>query len=88
MAVTTCARCQNQSFEIQEAKLVSSHQQFLFVQCASCGAPVGAIEALATTRRMEQDARMRKLEQQIEAIASGVHHIGRIVGGLAKQNSY
>ncbi len=89
MAVTSCAHCRGHAFEVQEAKkLAGSHQQLLFVQCAGCGTPVGVIDATTGTRRMEQDARMRKLEQQIEAMSREVHHIGRIVSGLVNQTTY
>lgn len=85
MAVSTCAHCQNQSFEIQEVKINGAKQQLLFVQCTGCGAPVDVVDGRALQRHQEQDARIKNLEQQMAAVATGVAHIGRIVGALANQ---
>lgn len=87
MAVSACAHCQNQSFEVQRVEINGASRQLLFVQCTSCGAPVDVIDGHAVLRRQEQDARIRSLEQQLAAIASGVAHIGRIVGAMANQRA-
>ena len=87
MAITACARCQNQSFELQEAKIRSINHHILFVQCTSCGTPAGVVENQMLTLLQEQDARLKNLEQHIGSIASAVSHIGRIVGALANQHT-
>jgi hypothetical protein len=87
MAVSTCAHCQNQSFEIQEVQINGASQRLLFVQCTDCGAPVDVVDNNALQHRHEQDLRIKNLEQQLAAIASGVSHIGRIVAALANQRT-
>lgn len=87
MAVSTCAHCQNQSFEIQEVSISGGNHRLVFVQCTRCGAPVDVFDNHAVLRHHEQDARIRNLEQQLATIASGVAHIGRIVGALANQRA-
>jgi endonuclease/exonuclease/phosphatase (EEP) superfamily protein YafD len=87
MAISACARCQNQSFELQEATVSGANRKLVFVQCAGCGAPVGVVESHALLRYQEQDARMKNLEHQLASIAGSLSHIGRIVGALANQRT-
>jgi hypothetical protein len=87
MAVSGCAHCQNESFELQEALIGGAHHRVVFVQCASCGTPVGIVESHALRRQQEREARLRNLERQVASIGSAVHHIGRIVGSIASQHT-
>ncbi len=87
MAISTCAHCQNQTFELQDAKISGPHFQVLLVQCASCGTPVGVMESRSFPLLQEQDARLKHLEQQVSSIAASVGHIGRIVGSMANQST-
>jgi len=87
MAVSTCAHCQNQSFEIQEAAIDGASHALLFVQCTDCGAPIDVVDNSALLHRHEQDLRIKNLEQQLAAIASSVSHIGRMVAALTNQRT-
>jgi hypothetical protein len=87
MSVATCARCQNQSFELREAQIDGTSQQLVFVQCTSCGAPVDVVDNHALLARHEQDMRIKGMEQQLAGIAAALAHIGRIVGALANQRA-
>ena len=44
MATSTCAKCGNDSFEVKEAKIKGTTFKHYFVQCSSCGAPIGILE--------------------------------------------
>ena len=44
MAKSSCPKCQGGNFEVQQVKPATSKFTLLFVQCASCGAVVGALE--------------------------------------------
>lgn len=87
MAVATCAHCQNQSFEIQEVNIDGASQQLVFVQCTACGAPIDVFDNHALLRRHEQDVRIKKLEEQLAAVAGAISHIGRMVAALANQRT-
>jgi MinD superfamily P-loop ATPase len=87
MANSACARCQNQSFELQEAIVSGANRKLVFVQCAGCGAPVGVVESHALSHQQEQDARMKNLEHQLASISGSLSHIGRIVAALANQRT-
>lgn len=87
MAIAACARCQNQSFELQEAEISGARHRMMFVQCAACGAPTGLVDSHTATLLQEQDARIKELQQQIAAIEGSVSHIRHIVGALANQRA-
>ena len=67
MARSTCAKCGNGTFELKEQAPRSSTYELLFVQCTSCGAPVGVIEG-----RTISDMMIRQ-NRALEAIAQ---HVG------------
>ena len=87
MANSACIRCQNQTFEARETTVDGLDRKLLFVQCASCGTPVGTVESHALLRQHEHDARMKNLEQQLAALSSAVSHISRIIGSIANQRT-
>jgi hypothetical protein len=87
MAIAACARCQNQSFELQEAKISGARHRIMFVQCTACGAPAGLVDGHAATLLQEQEARIKDLQQQIATIEGSVSHIRHIVGALANQRA-
>lgn len=39
-----CPRCENTSFELEQAKLSSTHLSYYFAQCSKCKTVVGVIE--------------------------------------------
>ena len=46
MATSTCIKCGNTEFEAKEAKPLHSNFRLYFIQCAHCGAVVGAMDYL------------------------------------------
>jgi predicted nucleic-acid-binding Zn-ribbon protein len=47
MATSSCPKCENTSFEVKEAQHIEGTiYNFIFFQCASCGAVVGVTEKL------------------------------------------
>ena len=87
MATAACARCQNQSFELQEAKVGDSQHKLMFVQCAACGAPAGVLDGHVTALLQEQDLRLKTLQQQISALEGSVTHIRHVINALANQRA-
>ena len=87
MAASACARCQNTSFELQEAKVAGSRHKLMFLQCAACGAPAGLVDGQVASVLQEQDQRLKGLQRQLEALESSVTHIKHIVGSMANQRA-
>ncbi len=88
MAISACAHCQNQSFELHEPKVSGAKHRLFFVQCTACGAPAGILEGQAAAALQEQAVRLKDIEHQMTALADSVTHIRHIVGALAKQRAY
>ena len=44
MALSTCPKCNNQTFEVVEHTPQKSKFKFFFIQCSKCGAVVGTHE--------------------------------------------
>ena len=87
MAIATCARCQNQSFELQEAKVSGTRHRLMFVQCASCGAPAGVVDSHTASLLQEQDQRIKSLQEQLTALESSVSHMRHLVSTMANQRA-
>jgi hypothetical protein len=87
MAISACAHCQNQSFELQEAKVSGARHRVMFVQCTHCGTPAGLVESHAATLLQEQDLRIKGLQKQVSTLEASVAHIRHLVGALANQRA-
>jgi Fe2+ or Zn2+ uptake regulation protein len=44
MAVSICPKCGNRTFEAKECTTQNSNYKIQFIQCASCGTVVGAMD--------------------------------------------
>jgi hypothetical protein len=43
MALSKCSKCSGMSFELKETEPRGAHYKQVFVQCSSCGTPVGVV---------------------------------------------
>jgi len=43
MAMSKCAKCSGTFFEVREAEPRGAHYKQIFVQCSSCGTPIGVV---------------------------------------------
>jgi len=66
MAYSKCPHCQNSSFELKEVSPSKSNFKLHFVQCSSCGAPLGTIEY------MNIGSLLAKQNEAIKRIATAV----------------
>lgn len=66
----TCGKCGNHSFKIQSNEPAGSQFVVYFVQCSSCGTPIGVLEYSNTGALIE------KLERKINSLNSDVEQIG------------
>lgn len=69
MAISTCAKCGNHTFEIQENSPARSAFRLQFVQCMSCGAVIGVLDYFNIGARIEkQDAALKKIAHALNII--------------------
>ena len=65
MAVSACAKCGHDAFEVVEAAIEGSDHPLSLVQCASCGGVVGVHDGAETGRLVrQQNAAIDKLARQ------------------------
>jgi transcription initiation factor IIE alpha subunit len=78
MAISTCQKCNNHSFELMEQTPLRSNYKLYFVQCSSCGAVVGVrgyydSGTLVTQQKREIDEireHLNRIESYLSAINS------------------
>ena len=63
MAYSKCAHCDNSSFEIREVSPRGAGYKYNFIQCSSCGAPVGVVSYY------NLDQTILQIEKLVKAIA-------------------
>ena len=70
MAVSTCAKCAAHNFELTLFTPIGESRKLTLVQCATCGAPVGALDPA--------------IGPQIEALKNQVASIDERLSRIAK----
>ncbi|ENW23378.1 hypothetical protein F925_02336 [Acinetobacter lwoffii NCTC 5866 = CIP 64.10 = NIPH 512] len=83
MARSKCGSCGSESFELMEqARIKNSNFKLTFVQCSSCGVPVGVMDYYNIGNKLDG------LEKRIKAIESTTANIDNnvvVVAGLIKK---
>jgi uncharacterized Zn finger protein len=84
MAQSSCPKCGRTSFEVAETMPLNVDYKLLFVQCASCGAVIGAVDLYNIAFLVyELD---QKLTGELDGIRSEVtdmqYQMRRILNGL------
>ena len=64
MAQSKCGHCGSATFEVKQVEPRDSNYKLYFIQCASCGVPVGTMEYLSNNHLLD------KLAKAIKKIAS------------------
>lgn len=67
MAMSKCGHCGNHSFEVKEVSPSGSRYKMYFVQCASCGVPVGSMEYISN------NVLLQKLTDAVKNIANAMN---------------
>lgn len=82
MTVSTCPRCERTSFEIKEVAPTGSSFKMNFVQCKSCGTPVGVVDFHNTYAIIQkQAARFSAIEEHLLEMEKTVKAIARRLAG-------
>lgn len=86
MALTsTCAKCGGHYFEIKGFEPRGANYKQNFVQCTSCGVPVGVLDYYNVgTLLKEQEKDMEKLARRLAAVESALETIDHNVRVVAK----
>jgi hypothetical protein len=80
MAFSTCVKCGGTHWEVKEQSPQGSNYKLNFVQCLSCGTPIGVADyfSLGTMLR-KQENDIAELKSKLSHIESAVSRIGRAV---------
>jgi len=70
MAVTTCIKCGGHSFEVALFTPVGDSKKLTFVQCSSCGTPVGVMDP-------GSGPQIEALKNQVAAIDERLNRIAK-----------
>jgi hypothetical protein len=70
MAVSTCIKCDGHSFEVALFTPLGESHKLTMVQCATCGTPVGVLDAASR-------AAIEALQGRVAAIDDGLSRIAK-----------
>ena len=70
MAIPTCIKCSGHSFEFATFTPLSESRKCTFVQCSSCGTPVGIVDPAIALQ-------VEALKNQVAAIDERLSRIAR-----------
>lgn len=76
MASSSCVKCGGRSFQLQQQEPGGSRVKWFFVQCTSCGVPVGVIDFYPNSAIYQ---RVEKIEESISNLASRLSDIDLLV---------
>ena len=75
--MSTCSKCGSQSFRMEVQSPVDSLDKFYFVQCSSCGVPVGVVDYLNYGPMLE--GQKRELAALSERLLNIEHLVKEVV---------
>lgn len=77
--MSKCGSCGNYSFKVQQVEPQGSAFKLYFVECSSCGVPVGVTEYHNT------GALITKLEEKIDGLSSEIEQINHNLSNLRNE---
>ncbi len=81
MAFTKCIKCGGQYFEVAEHEPRGSNFKNIFVQCSSCGTPVGVMDYYNIGNLIKEQ------EGKLDELASKVEHLEGILLKILRELS-
>lgn len=74
--LSTCVKCSGRLFELKEQAPSGSAFKLQFVQCSSCGVPVGVMEYFNAGVKLDKlEKRMSQVESQIGYMQDSLRNI-------------
>ena len=78
--MSTCTKCGNHYFKVEKNEPAASNFIVYFVQCSSCGSPIGVLEYANSAALLEGlEEKISKLTNEIQHISYGVTNIKNIL---------
>jgi hypothetical protein len=78
LADTTCGRCGGHFFELKVNEPYDARFKTMFIQCRSCGTPVGVQDYYNLGQLLkEQEKKLKQLESRLSGIQSALDGIVR-----------
>jgi predicted nucleic-acid-binding Zn-ribbon protein len=78
--VTTCGKCGNSGFKLQEVSVSGSNFRMFAIQCVSCGVPIGITEYYdAGDLLKEQEKKLIAMEGRLTRIESYLQQLSQQV---------
>jgi hypothetical protein len=72
MAVSTCMKCAGHSFELALVTPIGESRKLTIVQCAACGAPVGAFDKGAGSQIEALKTHVAAIDERLNRIAKAL----------------
>lgn len=79
MALSSCVKCGQHSFELKEAKIATAKFKMFFVQCSYCGGVVGTLPYEDTNSQIHEVK--KSVNQARTEIMDGLRAIGQVLSG-------
>lgn len=66
MASSSCPKCGNHTFEVQQVEPIRSAYKLMFVQCTSCGGVIGVLDFFNIGAKLtKQDEALKKIARAL-----------------------
>ena len=75
--MSTCSKCNGTMFKVVEKEPVGSNFKVMFVQCSSCGVPIGVLDYYNLGSLLQEQKKL------IEALASRVSNVEHSLNQIA-----
>jgi len=76
MAFSTCGKCGGHSFELSEVEPRGSRVKMYFVQCGSCGTPVGVTDFFPNSTMINRidaiDKKLKSIEGEVDTVSHNI----------------
>lgn len=84
--MSTCVKCGGHLFKIKEQSPSGSNFKVFFIQCSSCGVPVGTMDYYHTASLLENlEKKVNRLIGEIDQIKHSLGVINHNIGLIAKR---
>jgi hypothetical protein len=86
MALSKCPKCNNGFFEVKLVEPRGSRYKQNFVQCSSCGAPIGVVGFFDTGAQLEEQGQeITKLQKQVAQVVDALETVNENIRRLARR---
>lgn len=85
MAFSKCGKCGGGFFEIQQNEPTKSAYKVFFVQCSSCGTPIGVTDYYNSGALLKkQEEAIEQLSGQVRNLSGKIDHVDHVLRQIAQ----